>query len=125
MNVTDCASLNGSMEYYENRLKTFDSYPKQILPDKYELASAGLYYSGKSDMCECFRCHIKLSEWVRSDNALREHYKWSPNCKYIKIVGAPQQKPTPIGGFGAFVSTTWSAPCGFGGFSSSTTGAKS
>ena len=22
------------MEYYENRLKTFDTYPKQMLPDK-------------------------------------------------------------------------------------------
>ena len=116
MNATDCTSFNQNMEYYESRLKTFDTYPKQLLPNKYELASAGLYYSGKSDLCECFRCHIKLSAWDRSDIALREHHKWSPNCEYIKIVGAPQQKPPPIGGFGAFVSTTRSTPCGFGGF---------
>jgi hypothetical protein len=119
MNVTDCAHLNGSMKYYENRLKTFDSYPKQMLPHKYKLASAGLYNGGKSDVCECFRCPFKLSDWVRSNNPFREYY----NCEYIKIVGAPQHKPTPIGGFGAFVSTTRSTPCGFGEFSSSTTGA--
>lgn len=123
MNVTDCTPLNKNMEYYDNRLKTFETYPKQMLPDKYQLASAGLYYSGKADVCACFRCHVKLSAWERSDCALREHYKWSPNCEYIRIVGAPQQKPTPIGGFGAFVSTTRPTPCGFGGFSSTTTAA--
>jgi hypothetical protein len=64
--------------------------------------------------------HIKLSDWVRSENALREHYKQLFNCEYIKIVGAPQKKPTPIGGFGAFESRSKSTPCGFGGFSSCT-----
>ena len=51
MDVTDCVSSRGSMEYYENRLRTFDTYPKQMLPDK----------TGKSDVCQCFRCHVKLS----------------------------------------------------------------
>ena len=77
------------MEYYENRLKTFDTYPKQMLPDKIQLARAGLYYSGKSDMCQCFRCHVKLSSWERDDDAIKEHYKWSSQCEYIKLVGAP------------------------------------
>ena len=77
------------MEYYENRLKTFDTYPKQMLPDKIQLARAGLYYSGKSDMCQCFRFHVKLSAWERDDDAIKEHYKWSPQCEYIKMVGAP------------------------------------
>ena len=35
------------MEYYENRLRTFDTYPKQMLPDKFHLARAGLYDMGK------------------------------------------------------------------------------
>ena len=89
MNVMDCVSTKDNMEYYENRLKTFDTYPKQMLPDKIQLARAGLYYSVKSDMCQCFRCHVKLSSWERDDDAIKEHYKWSPQCKYIKMVGAP------------------------------------
>ena len=89
MNVMDCVSTKDNMEYYENRLKTFDTYPKQMLPDKIQLARAGLYYSGKSDMCQCFRCHVKLSSWERDDDAIKEHYKWSPQCEYIKMVGAP------------------------------------
>ena len=38
MDVTDCVSNRGSMECYENRLRTFDTYPKQMLPDKFQLA---------------------------------------------------------------------------------------
>ena len=108
MNVTDCTSIRDSMEYYENRLKTFDAYPKQMLPDKIQLARAGLYYTGKSDVCQCFRCHVKLSAWERDHDAIKEHYKWSPNCEYIKMAGAPL--PRPLGyRFGP------SAPS-FGGF---------
>ena len=43
MDITDCVLSSGNMEYYENRLKTCDTYPKQMLPDKFELARAGLY----------------------------------------------------------------------------------
>ena len=89
MNVIDCVSTKDNLEYYENRLKTFDTYPKQMLPDKIQLARAGLYYSGKSDMCQCFRWHVKLSAWERDDDAIKEHYKWSPQCEYIKMVGGP------------------------------------
>ena len=63
MNVTDCVLSSGNMEYYENRLTTFDNYHEQMLLDKFELARSGLYYTGKSDICECFRCHVKLSSW--------------------------------------------------------------
>lgn len=107
MNVMDCTSSSANMEFYENRLKTFDTYPKQMLPDKYQLARAGLYYTGKSDICQCFKCHVKLSAWEREDDAIKEHYKWSPNCTYIQMIDAPQQKPTRFtfgtsgGGFGA------------------------
>ena len=61
MNVMDCTSTGMNMDYFQNRLNTFDTYPKQMLPDKYRLASAGLYYTGKSDTCQCFRCHVKLT----------------------------------------------------------------
>ena len=97
------------MEYYETRLKTFDTYPKQMLPDKIQLARAGLYYIGKSDVCQCFRCHVKLSAWERDDDAIKEHYKWSPECEYIKMVGAPPPQKPGFSGFGS------SAPA-FGGF---------
>ena len=95
------------MECYENRLKTFDTYPKQMLPDKIQLAGAGLYYTGKSDVCQCFRCHVKLSAWERDDVAFKNTSR-SPQCEYIKMEGAPPPRP-PGNRFGS------SAPS-FGGF---------
>ena len=107
MNVMDCTTTNVSMDYYENRLKTFDTYPKQMLLDKFQLARAGLYYTGKSDLCQCFRWHMNISGWEREDDAIKEHYKSAPNCEYIKMVGAPPQR---LPGF------TFRSSASFGGF---------
>ena len=97
MDVTDCLSSSDNMEYYENRLKTFDTYPKQMLSDKFELARAGLFYTGKSHICECFPCHVKLSSWERFDDAIKEQFKWSLDCEYMKMITTrpPQQTSTP------------------------------
>ena len=62
-----------------------------MLPDKIQLARAELYYTGKSDVCQCFLFHVKLIAWERDDDAIKENYKWSPQCEYIKMVGAPQK----------------------------------
>ena len=102
MDVTDCVSSRGSMEYYEDRLRTFDTYPKQMLPDKFQLARAGLYYTGKSDICQCFRCHVKLSSWERDDDAIKEHFKWSSNCEYMNRVAATPPRQTSVASFGGF-----------------------
>ena len=102
MDVTDCVSSRGSMEYYENRLRTFDTYPKQMLPDKFQLARAGLFYTGKSDICQCFRCHVKLSSWERDDDAIKEHFKWSSNCEYMKMVAAPPPRQPSVTSFSGF-----------------------
>ena len=102
MDITVCVSSRGSMECYENRLRTFDTYPKQMLPDKFQLARAGLYYTGKSDICQCFRCHIKLSSWESDDDAVKAHFKWSSNCEYMKMVAAPPPWQTSAASFGGF-----------------------
>ena len=63
-------------------------------------------YTGKGDLCECFSCHVRLSAWERDDDAMKEHFKWSKDCDYIKMVGAPNQEQpgfasTPNNGFGS------------------------
>ena len=35
---------------------------------------------------------VKLSAWERDDDAIKEHYKWSPECEYIKMVEHPRHK---------------------------------
>ena len=74
------------MEYYDRRLETFNTYPKQLAPSKYELAQAGLYCTGKSDRVICLRCDVNLQNWERDDNVMNEHQKWSSHCEYVKMV---------------------------------------
>ena len=83
-------------------MRTFETYPKQMLPDKFQLAKAGLYYTGKSDICQCFQCHIKLSFWERDYDAIKEHFKWSSNCENMKMVAAPPPRQTSVTSFGGF-----------------------
>ena len=92
MNIIDCASSKEHMEYYENRLRTFDTYPKQMLPDKIQLARAGLYYTGKSDVCQCFLCHVKLNAWEREDDAIKEHYKMVASMRIHQNDGSATKK---------------------------------
>jgi Inhibitor of Apoptosis domain len=86
MDVTDSVSQR-VYKFYEDRLSTFDTWSSQIVPDKYQLAKAGFYYSGYSDKVVCFFCHIELSKWEKTDNPWDEHTKHSPSCEYLKIVG--------------------------------------
>lgn len=83
--LPDC-QLYG-MKRYQDRLRTFYNWPKQIIPDKYALAQAGFYYTGQSDLTVCFACHLKVYQWERHDNPWGEHKRLSPSCHYIMMVG--------------------------------------
>lgn len=107
------------MEYYENRLKTFETYPKQMFPDKYQLVRAGFYYTKMADIVICFRCRVKVSSWERHDNAATEHYKWSPNCEYLKMVGIENPPSFASSGFAGHGALNTQKPT-FGGFGSLT-----
>jgi hypothetical protein len=55
------------MIMYEDRLQSFKQWPRQILPDKYNLARAGFIYTGVGDIVQCFGCGIRVSEWEKTD----------------------------------------------------------
>lgn len=89
---TDCGLFNCKFNasiflFYEYRLETFQNWPRQITPDKFSLAKAGLYYTGESDIVKCFACGVRLHQWLTSDTALAEHEKWSRGCIYLKMIG--------------------------------------
>lgn len=73
--------------FYEDRLETFQNWPRQIWPDKFSIAQAGFYYTGQGDIVKCFTCGVRLHQWLTKDTALAEHRKWSPHCVFLKIVG--------------------------------------
>ena len=73
--------------YYEDRLKTYEHWPKQIKQSKQNLARAGFYYTGEGDKVTCFACKLSLSTWEPTDDVWIEHQKWTTTCPYLKIVG--------------------------------------
>jgi hypothetical protein len=72
---------------YEDRLKTFELWSPQIQPDKFQLSSAGFYYTGRNDTVECFSCALRLHQWQKNEDPLTEHREHSKNCLFLKIIG--------------------------------------
>ena len=90
--VTDAMCCdNAAMMFYEDRLTTFETWSKQILPNKFDLAKAGFYYIGNGDEVICFACSekvfAKVNSWEKTDVPFDEHKKWSPNCMFLKMTG--------------------------------------
>ena len=69
-----------------SRMKTFDKWPKQMRPSAFDLVKSGFFYKGSGDYVECFFCGICLHDWETKDNALIEHNKWSPSCKFLSMI---------------------------------------
>ena len=85
------------LKYVQARLETFKTWPKQMRPNKYELASAGFVYSGEGDRVKCFYCKVQLHNWEMSDNAWKEHYRWQQNnCEFIRLCYTAERKERPL-----------------------------
>ena len=92
MNATDACRATSDYKnyrYYDYRLSSFASWPKQMVPDKYALAKCGFVYTGKGDKVTCFDCGICLEQWEIIDDPWREHFKSSPTCDYLNMIGIP------------------------------------
>ncbi|XP_053564555.1 baculoviral IAP repeat-containing protein 2 [Bombina bombina] len=74
-----------SMSTEEARLRTFHSWPLAFLSAS-DLAKAGFYYIGPGDKVACFSCAGKLNNWEPKDNAMSEHKRHFPDCKFVKNV---------------------------------------
>lgn len=94
---------------YQSRLTTFESkeWPSTIPVSPHELATAGFFYTGKSDRVKCFACDGGLKEWTKGDDPFKLHARWFDRCSYVmKTKGeefiksangpsAPPQEPLP------------------------------
>ena len=71
--------------YCSTRVITFKNWKNNDkIPSPYELAEAGLFNSGEKAKVVCFHCGIKLVNWQAGDRAWDEHFKFSPNCEFVK-----------------------------------------
>ncbi|XP_011630434.1 death-associated inhibitor of apoptosis 1-like isoform X2 [Pogonomyrmex barbatus] len=76
---------------YEQRLRTFAMWPENKVQKKEDLAAAGFWYLGYGDQTMCFFCEGCLKDWMPTDNPVEEHFKWFPDCAFIKKVLAKKQ----------------------------------
>ncbi|KAK9871333.1 hypothetical protein WA026_011600 [Henosepilachna vigintioctopunctata] len=96
LNLTPPANLLATIE---GRLKTYKNWPnKNIDPQK--LAAAGFFYSGKTDIVECFKCGIKGHNWLLNDDPMEDHKKWNRNCSFVRE-NAPEENNVPQTGTGS------------------------
>lgn len=49
-----------------------------------DLALTGLYFHQKPDHVKCFFCSVHLSEFEPNDDIVKEHLKFSPNCRLLR-----------------------------------------
>lgn len=65
-----------------SRLKSFANWDHKNIT-KETLALNGFFYTGLSDIVECYFCGIRIYQWSEDDNVYTEHKKWSPSCSFL------------------------------------------
>ncbi|CAG2255136.1 BIRC2_3 [Mytilus edulis] len=70
---------------YEERLASFRNWPSNLSLCPIDLASAGLYYTGKRDICKCFMCDGCVCDWEAGDVPSKEHTRIYPDCPLSQI----------------------------------------
>lgn len=84
---TQCAPMFIKIQMFieSMRLQTFsNSWPHEELIDVNKMAKTGLFYTGTADIVECAFCKLKLYGWDSSDDAVEDHYNYSPSCAFLR-----------------------------------------
>lgn len=95
--MADCFSQefkSSDLKFFNNRLQTFETWSSQIQPNKFQLSSAGFYYTGRGDIVECFSCALRLHDWKKEDDPMIEHRKLSSDCLFLKMIGQSNSNNT-------------------------------
>ena len=88
---------------YEERLKSFTTWPRFLYPRPEALARAGFFYTGVSDKVTCFWCGKTVHDWEPNDMPVEEHKRWSSTCAFLTMMCHPggidilPEKARPIG----------------------------
>lgn len=68
------------------RSESFENWPHDGLCSPDNMAKAGFYFTGRSDLVKCFTCRVKLDDWdPESDDPWTKHKELSPNCCFANF----------------------------------------
>ncbi|XP_065057529.1 baculoviral IAP repeat-containing protein 3-like [Rhopilema esculentum] len=70
-------------EKYEDRLRTFTTWPSDGPMIIKDLVEAGFYYTGRNDVVSCFLCGIEIGNWKENEQPLVLHSQRSEQCQYL------------------------------------------
>lgn len=74
----------------EDRLKTFDNWPKTLKQTPEQMAAAGFFHTQKADRVICFWCGIGLMQWEEDDDAWEQHALYRGDCAYVRLLKTPE-----------------------------------
>ena len=80
---------------YQERLRTFEGWPKYLTTRPRELVEAGFVYTGCGDETFCFYCGTRLKDWKPSDFPKIEHNKFNSSCFFLKMCYTRPETRTP------------------------------
>lgn len=67
------------------RLASFSDWPKSMKQTPQQMADAGFFYTGKSDIVQCFCCGGALRGWLSEDDPWTEHANNFSGCYYVNL----------------------------------------
>lgn len=71
------------MEIESHRLDTYTDWPNRQAISPEELAQAGFFFTGSADRVQCAFCENVLRNWELGDDALAEHMRHFPRCRFM------------------------------------------
>uniref|UniRef100_A0A8C6RLB4 Baculoviral IAP repeat-containing protein 1a-like n=2 Tax=Nannospalax galili TaxID=1026970 RepID=A0A8C6RLB4_NANGA len=81
----------------ELRLDTFKNWPHDSPAGVAALVRAGLFYTGKRDIVQCFSCGGHMEKWEEGDDPLEDHTKYFPNCVFLQNMKSSAEEIPDLG----------------------------
>lgn len=72
-----------AFNFEKERIHSFKNWPHDFVSE-IVLAKTGFFHLGKKDRVQCQFCRVILYDWVKGDNEIYEHLKWSPRCPLLR-----------------------------------------
>uniref|UniRef100_A0A182SMI4 Apoptosis 1 inhibitor n=1 Tax=Anopheles maculatus TaxID=74869 RepID=A0A182SMI4_9DIPT len=68
------------------RVASFKEWPKSMKQTPKQMADAGFFYTGKSDIVQCYCCGGALRDWLTDDEPWMEHAANYSGCYYLNLM---------------------------------------